>query len=59
MSKVTSKQSGKIDLVHLEDIQEDDQKPTKKQKLVRHWKRFWFCYLVGLVVFLAIFLPLL
>jgi hypothetical protein len=32
---------------------------TRKQKMARHWKRFWCCYLVGNVIFLAIFLPIL
>ncbi|KAJ5593976.1 uncharacterized protein N7459_000184 [Penicillium hispanicum] len=30
---------------------------TRKEKLARHWKRFWCCYLIGNVIFLAIFLP--
>jgi hypothetical protein len=33
--------------------------PGKKQKFRRHWARFWCCYLVGAIVFLAIFLPIL
>ena len=33
--------------------------PTGKQKLMRHWKRFWFFYCIGNIVFLAIFLPIL
>lgn len=32
---------------------------TRKEKLARHWKRFWCCYLIGNVIFLAIFLPVL
>lgn len=32
---------------------------TRKQKLAAHWKRFWCLYLVGNVIFLAIFLPVL
>lgn len=32
---------------------------TRKQKMVRHWKRFWCCYLVGNIIFLAVFLPIL
>ena len=31
----------------------------RSEKLKRHWKRFWCCYLVGNVIFLAIFLPIL
>lgn len=34
-------------------------KKTRKQRLARHWKRFWCCYLVGNITFLAIFLPIL
>ncbi|KNG87591.1 hypothetical protein ANOM_005441 [Aspergillus nomiae NRRL 13137] len=30
-----------------------------KLKVQRHFRRFWFCYLLGGVIFLAIFLPLL
>ncbi|KAJ5965789.1 hypothetical protein N7481_012503 [Penicillium waksmanii] len=30
---------------------------TRKERLSRHWKRFWCCYLIGNVIFLAIFLP--
>lgn len=33
--------------------------PTRTQKIRRHWKRFWFVYCVGNVIFLAIFLPIL
>lgn len=32
---------------------------SKKEKFARHWKRFWCCYLIGNVIFLAIFLPVL
>ena len=32
---------------------------TMSQKVGKHWKRFWCCYLVGNVIFLAIFLPIL
>ncbi|KAJ5220250.1 hypothetical protein N7468_009454 [Penicillium chermesinum] len=30
---------------------------TRRQKFAAHWRRFWFCYLLGNVIFLAIFLP--
>ncbi|KAL4895635.1 hypothetical protein BDV59DRAFT_211275 [Aspergillus ambiguus] len=30
----------------------------KRQRIRRHWKRFWFCYTIGGIVFLAIFLPI-
>lgn len=32
---------------------------TRKEKLKQHWKRFWFLYLIGNIIFLAIFLPIL
>ncbi|KAH9907173.1 hypothetical protein F4778DRAFT_525778 [Xylariomycetidae sp. FL2044] len=32
---------------------------TKRQKVKRHCGRFWWWYLIGLIVFLAIFLPVL
>lgn len=32
---------------------------TMKEKLLHHWKRFWFLYLVGNVILLAIMLPIL
>lgn len=32
---------------------------TAKQKIARHWKRFWCCYLIGNIIFLAVFLPIL
>ncbi|PLN86851.1 hypothetical protein BDW42DRAFT_198335 [Aspergillus taichungensis] len=31
---------------------------TRGEKLRQHWKRFWFIYLVGNIIFLAIFLPI-
>lgn len=33
--------------------------PTGKEKFRRHWKRFWFVYSVGNIIFLAIILPIL
>ncbi|OKL63371.1 hypothetical protein UA08_01697 [Talaromyces atroroseus] len=30
---------------------------TKWQKVKRHFRRFWICYLIALIIFLAIFLP--
>lgn len=58
-SSVSTSSGDKIDLVHLEDVQGEETQPTKKQKFQRHIKRFWFCYLLALVVFLSIFLPIL
>ncbi|KAI1815077.1 hypothetical protein GGS20DRAFT_584889 [Poronia punctata] len=34
-------------------------KQTRWQKLKRHWARFWCCYMLAGVIFLAILLPLL
>lgn len=34
-------------------------KISRTQKLKRHLRRFWCCYVVGTVVFLAILLPVL
>ncbi|KAF7715338.1 Uncharacterized protein PECH_007249 [Penicillium ucsense] len=31
---------------------------TRRQRMARHWKRFWCCYLIGNIIFLAIFLPI-
>jgi hypothetical protein len=35
------------------------QKRTRKEKLARHWKRFWCIYLFANIIFLTIFLPVL
>ncbi|KAJ6078388.1 hypothetical protein N7467_008141 [Penicillium canescens] len=34
------------------------QKRTRKEKLARHWKRFWCIYLFANIIFLTIFLPI-
>lgn len=47
---------------HLEDgkgLSLEKTQTTASQKVVKHWKRFWCCYLVGNIIFLAIFLPIL
>lgn len=61
LTKTTTAASGnKIDLVHLEDVQDEDvPKLNKKQKFRRHCVRFWFCYVLGAVILLAIGLPIL
>jgi hypothetical protein len=54
--------SGQSEVEHVESvggISLSITNQTRKQKLARHWKRFWCCYLVGNVIFLAIFLPVL
>lgn len=32
---------------------------TRRDKLARHWKRFWCIYLLANIIFLAVFLPVL
>lgn len=61
LGKVSSSatDSSGIDLIHLEDVQSGKEKLTKKKKFQRHFKRFWLCYGVGGVIFLAISLPIL
>ncbi|KAI0178137.1 hypothetical protein BJ166DRAFT_600766 [Pestalotiopsis sp. NC0098] len=53
--------SGKKDnaFEHLENVNSAEPvKPSKRTKARRHCKRFWFCYFIGGIIFLAIFLPL-
>lgn len=60
LTKTTTATSGKIDLVHLEDVRDEKApKLNKKQKFRRHCVRFWFCYVLGAVILLAIGLPIL
>lgn len=40
-------------------LERTNTKSTITQTVSKHWKRFWCCYLVGNVIFLAIFLPIL
>ncbi|KAG2417656.1 hypothetical protein HFD88_008875 [Aspergillus terreus] len=53
--------SAGVDVEHLESVSVDE-KPGRiramNQKVKRHIRRFWCCYLIGGIVFLAIFLPL-
>lgn len=56
-----SKQKG-TDTEHIENVEnapETHNKETRMQKVKKHYRRFWCCYLVGSIIFLAIFLPLL
>jgi hypothetical protein len=56
-----SKNKG-IDIEHVETVEKPSEKENKKsrvQKVKLHYRRFWCCYLVGGIIFLAIFLPLL
>ncbi|KAL4964934.1 DUF3712 domain-containing protein [Aspergillus stella-maris] len=45
------------DIEHVEAVAVDDEKPRKRTRVKRHFARFWCCYLLGGIVFLAIFLP--
>lgn len=50
------------DIEHIETVEkasEKSNKRTRMQKVKHHYRRFWCCYLVGGIIFLAIFLPLL
>ncbi|KAL5360485.1 hypothetical protein BJX96DRAFT_184575 [Aspergillus floccosus] len=53
--------SAGVDVEHLESVGMDE-KPGRiratNQKVKRHLRRFWCCYLIAGIVFLAIFLPL-
>lgn len=43
---------------HIEDVGTSE-KVGKRQKAKRHLRRFWCCYLMAGIIFLAIFLPIL
>ncbi len=43
----------------IEDVAADEQKPSKRKRMKRHLARFWCCYLLAGIIFLAIFLPVL
>ncbi|PYH78351.1 hypothetical protein BO82DRAFT_342919 [Aspergillus uvarum CBS 121591] len=50
-----------VDNEHLEktrSISLEPGKRTRAQRLRRHWRRFWCCYVFGSIIFLAIFLPI-
>lgn len=42
---------------HIETV--EPEKIDKRQKVKRHFRRFWCCYLMAAIIFLAIFLPIL
>ncbi|KAJ6032827.1 uncharacterized protein N7446_008879 [Penicillium canescens] len=48
---------GPDDLAKLEQIESSTRSATRKDKFRRHCRRFWLCYFIGNVIFLAIFLP--
>ncbi|KAL4955776.1 hypothetical protein BDW69DRAFT_192970 [Aspergillus filifer] len=45
------------DIEHVEAVAVGDEKPTRRTRVKRHFARFWCCYLLGSIVFLAVFLP--
>jgi hypothetical protein len=48
-----------IEHVEAVAVGDGDEKPKKRQRLKRHLARFWCCYLLAGIIFLAIFLPVL
>ncbi|KAI9375124.1 hypothetical protein BJX61DRAFT_550178 [Aspergillus egyptiacus] len=48
---------GAEEIEHVESVSLGQEKPTKRQRLRKHCARFWCCYLLAGIVFLAIFLP--
>jgi len=69
ISTLTTKRYGDIaggsqwgEIVHEEDIGSLERitwRENKARVLKKHWKRFWCCYIVAIVIFLAILLPIL
>jgi hypothetical protein len=59
-----SKQTN-YDAEHVESVEAQEQLPplgrvkSARAKFQKHWRRFWCCYLLGAIIFLAIFLPVL
>lgn len=48
------------EIEHIETVEKGSEKEkTRVQKVKQHYRRFWCCYLVGGIISLAIFLPLL
>lgn len=53
------------DIDHIESMKVSEKTPyTSKARraqagLKKHWRRFWCCYLLASIIFLAIFLPVL
>jgi hypothetical protein len=48
-----------IEHVEAVAVGDGEEKPKRRQRLKRHLARFWCCYLLAGIVFLAIFLPVL
>ncbi|KAL5339937.1 hypothetical protein BJX70DRAFT_407671 [Aspergillus crustosus] len=51
--------TGDAEIEHVEAVAvaAADEKPKKRQRIKRHFARFWCCYLLAGIVFSAIFLP--
>lgn len=53
------------DVEHIERLSDEGDGPprgrVKRARTIfnKHWRRFWCCYLLGIIIFLAIFLPIL
>lgn len=46
---------------HIENVEDTNAevKPSRKKRLTKHCGRFWCCYCIGIIVLLAIMLPIL
>ncbi|KAL4877061.1 hypothetical protein BJY04DRAFT_230887 [Aspergillus karnatakaensis] len=49
--------TGAAEVEHVEAVAVGDEKPKKRQRFKRHLARFWCCYFLAGIIFLAIFLP--
>lgn len=48
------------DASSIDHVQEKGPPPlTKRQKIKRHYRKWWWAHLLGLIIFLAIILPIL
>lgn len=56
-SKAAGAEGAEIE--RIEDVAAGEKKPNKRQRFKRHLARFWCCYLLAGIIFLAIFLPVL
>lgn len=44
---------------HVQDAKEKGAKPSKREKVKAHFKRFWWAHLIAFIIILAILLPIL
>ncbi|KAL3455871.1 hypothetical protein BJX64DRAFT_297174 [Aspergillus heterothallicus] len=56
-SKAAVASGAGAEIEHVEAVAAGDEKPKRRQRLKRHLARFWCCYLLAGIIFLAIFLP--